>query len=129
MNGLPGERPPWANTMLHLADAMHRESRTWRLFGLTWAAAGFTKDEPLFERIRGHQLRLARFAMALDKRLSRSGDAEPQGVDEGPVIDEWQSLKGFHGNLTLAFSKEADRFAGEMKDKAGNWGTFTADLR
>lgn len=119
------ERPPWVTTILHLADAMHRESRTWRLFGLTWAAAGFTKDEPLFERIRIHQLSLARFALALDKRSS--GGADPSELDG--FGGEWQSLKRAHGDMTLAFSKEADRFALEMREKAGNWGTFTADLR
>ena len=119
------ERPPWVTSILHLADAMHREAMSWRLFGLTWAAAGFTKDEPLFERIRLHQLALARFAIALDKRSAGAigqGDIETYG-------GSWQSLKQAHGALTLAFSREADRFAVETKDKAGNWGTFTADLR
>ena len=125
MDRIQGERPPWATTILHLSDAMHRESRIWRLFGLTWAAAGFTKDEPLFDRIRRHQLSLARSAMALDGRFV--GSKPP--VDEGALMGDWQSLKRSHGELTLAFSEEADRFALEMKDKAGNWGTFTADLR
>lgn len=104
---------------------MHRESRVWRLFGLTWAAAGFTKDEPLFDQIRRHQLSLARFAMSLDKRFT--GAERPS--DEGQVMGDWQRLKRAHGDLTLAFFEEADRYAIEMKDKAGNWGTFTADLR
>ena len=129
MPGFAGERPAWASRILHLTDSMHREVRTWRLFGLTWAASGFLLDLTLSRRLIEHEKTVARFALHLDKKFPGAVTDEIGYVSEESMLGEWQEIRNSHGNLSVAFFTEADRFSTEMGEKAGNWGTFTADMR
>jgi hypothetical protein len=108
---------------------MYREVRTWRLFALTWTGTGFVISESLPTRLQGHERTVARFALRLGDLYPDHSSVAAPDVDEARVLEEWLSIKLAHGELSVAFFREADAYALEMRERSGNWGTFTAGLR